>query len=439
MSRWARPKASAVSASVADTASLNSVPAVPDRRVAVRPTAAGLAAVRRGDPWLFDGSITSAQPDDLPPGAIAIVFDDRRRVAGVGLWDPTSPIRVRMLHAGGACEIGPAFFVDRLRAALSRRDSLVGATDTTAWRWVHGENDALPALVVDRYNDTVVVKIYSAAWLPHLPSLVHTIGEVAPFGVSRVVLRTARGVRAAADAAGLGDGVTVMGEAPVAPVGFLERGLRLEADVVRGHKTGHFLDQRDNRALVRSMSAGRHVLDVFSATGGFSLAAAAGGATSVTMVDQSRPALDTARANIALNTGLGEVAACEVSDLCGDAFDILERLAADGRTWDVVVLDPPSFAPNAASRPRALRAYRRLAAAGLAITAPGGMLVQASCSARVDVDELAGCVQSAARSVGRRAREIRRTGHPVDHPIGFDRGAYLKALYVSVAASGTKN
>lgn len=424
---------------MADTDIFRDLPAIPERRVAVRPTTAGLAAVRRHDPWLFDGSIASANPDDLPAGAVAVVFDDRRRVAGVGLWDPASPIRVRMLHAGGSCDVGAELWRQRLAESLARRSSLVDTPDTDAWRWVHGENDGLPALIIDRYADTVVVKLYSAAWLAHLPSVIDAIMDVAPFAVRRVVVRAARTVADAARAAGVADGSTVVGTAPDAPVRFVERGLQLRADVVRGHKTGHFLDQRDNRALVRSMASGRRVLDVFSATGGFALAAAAGGAESVTMVDVSRPALDTARANIAANSDLVDVAACDVNDVCGDAIEVLDRFAAEGRTWDLVIVDPPSFAPNAASRARALHAYRRLAAAGLRVTESGGTMVQASCSARVDVDELADCVQRAARHTNRRVREQRRTAHPIDHPIGFDRGAYLKALYVSVAAAGTKN
>ena len=141
------------------------------RRVAVRPTAAGLRAVRSGDPWLFDGSIASADPNDLPAGSVAVVFDDRR-VVGVGLWDPESPIRVKMLHSGGALAVEPRVWVNRLTAALDRRHGLVDDPLTTAWRWVHGENDGLPGLVLDRYVDTLVIKLYSGAWYPHLGDII---------------------------------------------------------------------------------------------------------------------------------------------------------------------------------------------------------------------------------------------------------------------------
>jgi len=408
----------------------------PGRRVGVRVTPAGLRAVRSGEPWLFDGSIASASPPDLPSGSVAIIFDDRRRVAGVGLWDPDSPIRVKMLHGGGAVTVDADLWRTRLSAALDRRRSLIDDPDTTAWRWVHGENDGMPGLVVDRYADTLVVKCYTAAWVPHLDDVLAALVDIgAP---ERIVIRHSRRI---GDAFPYADGETVHGPAPTAPVVFRERGLTMAADVVTGHKTGHFLDQRDNRALVRSAAEGLRVLDVFSATGGFALAAAAGGATSVHLVDVSQPALDTARANVARNRHISGVAACEISTTRGDAFAVLERLVDEGREFDLVILDPPSFAQNAASVPTALEAYERLARLGIRLTVPGGTLVQASCSSRVDVDQLAEAMRLATRGTGRRIRERRRTGHPVDHPIGFPQGGYLKALYVEVAASvaGTKN
>ena len=399
------------------------------RRVAVRVSPAGLRAVRSGDPWLFDGSITSVRPDDLPSGSIAIVFDDRRRVAGVGLWDPDSPIRVKMLHAGGSIEVGPDLWARRLMAALDRRRGLIDDPDTTGWRWVHGENDGLPGLIVDRYGDTLVVKLYTAAWFPHLDQIVAALVDI---GLpERVVLRLSRRVKAASDRV---DGEVLVGSLPDQPIRFTERGLVMEADVISGHKTGHFLDQRDNHALVRSMAQGAHVLDMFSSTGGFSVAAAAGGATSVHMVDISQPALDTARRNLGHNRHIAAVARCEVTSECGDAFEVLGQLAQRGHEFDLVIIDPPSFAHNEAAVPRALSSYRRLVRAGLAVTANGGTLVQASCSSRVDADQLATAVAEGARGSGKRVREIRRTGHPVDHPISFDHGSYLTAVYASVAA-----
>ena len=396
----------------------------------MRPTAAGLRAVRSGDPWLFEGSIASADPNDLPAGSVAVVFDDRR-VVGVGLWDPESPIRVKMLHSGGALAVEPRVWVNRLTAALDRRHGLVDDPLTTAWRWVHGENDGLPGLVLDRYVNTLVVKLYSGAWYPHLGDIIAAAQKVLPS--ERVVLRCARRVSPPADTPG--DGDVLVGSQFDGTLTYLERGLRMSADVRRGNKTGAFLDQRDNRTLVGAACDGARVLDVFTATGGFALAAAAGGARSVHLVDISQPAIDVAKANIEQNRNIAAVRRCEITSQRGDAFNIMESLAASGEQFDVVIIDPPSFAQNEKSIPKALSSYRRLARAGLRLTVDGGLLVQASCSSRITIDELGHEMRTASREVGRPFMELRRTGHAIDHPIGFSRGAYLKALYAAVAAS----
>ncbi len=414
---------------------IDTLPRRGDRRVAVHATPAGARAVRSGDPWLFDGSIT--REGDGSAGDLAVVFDPDRDFAGIGLFDPASPIRVRMLHHGQPTDIDDRWWASRIDTALARRESLAADEATTAYRLIHGENDGLPGLVVDRYADTLVAKIYTPAWLPNLRSVLPPLIERT--GADRVVLRTSRALSATSSDETPGDGAVLFGDPPAGPIGVLERGLRLGVDVVAGHKTGHFLDQRDNRALVRSLAEGAEVLDVFSSTGGFSLSAAAGGARSVHMVDVSGPALSTAEENLRRNRHLAEVAACRVTSTRGDAFEVLEGLVADGRAFDLVVLDPPSFARAANQVDRAIAAYERLAALGIELTRSGGTMVQASCSARIDVDTLAGAVSRAAGRSSRRVREIRRTGHPVDHPIGFRHGAYLKALYVSVVDSGTKN
>ena len=400
------------------------------RRVAVRPTTAGLHAVKSGDPWLYDGSISSADPADLPAGSVAVIFDGRR-VVGVGLWDPSSPIRVKVLHSGGPLNVDRQLWIDRLEAAKARRGALVDDLSTTAWRWVHGENDNLPGLVLDRYDDTLVIKLYSDAWYPHLHDVVSAAQEV--MLSTTVVLRCARRVTPPVGAPT--DGEVLLGSMTTGTVSYLERGLTMTADVRRGNKTGTFLDQRDNRSLVAAACDGARVLDVFTATGGFALAAAAGGARSVHLVDISQPALDVAQANIDRNRNVGAVRRCVVTTQQGDAFQVMESLAASGERYDVVVVDPPSFAQNEKSIPRALSSYRRLARAGLRLTTDGGLLVQASCSSRITVDDLAREMRTASREVGRSFVEVRRTGHPVDHPIGFARGAYLKALYAAVAAS----
>lgn len=407
---------------------LSRLPSPADRRLAVRVTRDALRQLRGGSPWLYDGSITSVSHDGAP-GDLAVVFDEQRRFAAIGLWDPTSPIRLKVLHTGSPRPIDRGFWSVRLDAAIDRRAGLIADEGTDAYRLVHGENDGLPGLVVDRYADTAVVKLYTPAWFPHLGDVLDVLSERSPS--RRIVLRLGRSV-ATGETFGLGDGDTLVGDAPTGPVMFHERGLLLEADVVHGQKTGHFLDQRDNRALVRSMAAGLDVLDVFSSTGGFSVSAAAGGAASVHMVDQSAPAVATAERNLAHNRRLAEVRRCSTHATVGDAFEVLAALARRDQRFDLVVVDPPSFASNRGAVPRALAAYGRLTRLALAVTKPGGILVQCSCSSRVSSDEFVQSVLAAAASAGRDVHVTRRTGHAVDHPIGFEHGEYLKAVHLAV-------
>jgi 23S rRNA (cytosine1962-C5)-methyltransferase len=407
---------------------LDRLPRPSDRRIAVRVTRDALRQLRGGSPWLYDGSITSASHDGAP-GDLAVVFDEQRDFAAIGLWDPTSPIRVKVLHTGRPRTIDGRFWRDRLDAALDRRAGLLADGTTNAYRLVHGENDGFPGLIVDQYDRTLVVKLYSPAWFPHLSDVIRVVRD--RLGPDRVVLRLGRSV-AVGETFGCVDGDTIVGDPPAGPVKFRERGLVLEADVVRGQKTGHFLDQRDNRALVRSMASGLAVLDVFSSTGGFSVSAAAGGATSVHMVDQSASAIEAAERNLAHNRHLPEVRRCATHATVGDAFEVLGRLAERDERFDLVIVDPPSFASNQGAVPRALAAYARLTRLALAVTVAGGTLVQSSCSSRVGTDDFVQAVLDAAAAAGRDVHVTRRTGHAVDHPIGFEHGEYLKTVYLSV-------
>ena len=407
---------------------LDRLPAVGDKRIAVRVTRDALRQLRGGSPWLYDGSITSVSHDGAP-GDLAVVFDHDRRFAAIGLYDPTSPIRVKVLHAGAPLPIDHDFWRARIGAALDRRTALDADPATDAYRLVHGENDGVPGLVADRYAGTVVVKLYTPAWFPHLRDVVDVVRELQP--CERVVVRLGRSV-AVGETFGLADGDVLVGPPLDGPVRFRERGLVMEADVAHGQKTGHFLDQRDNRALVRGMAAGADVLDVFASTGGFSLSAAAGGARSVHLVDQSAPALDTARRNFDHNRNLPEVRRCAFHTTAGDAFEVLTTLAGRDERFDLTIVDPPSFASNQAAVPRALAAYGRLTRLALAVTKPGGALVQASCSSRVTTDDFVATVVDAAASARRDVTEIRRTGHAADHPVGFEYGEYLAAIYLRV-------
>ena len=406
------------------------LPTVPERRVAVRVTPDALRQVRGGHPWVFDGAVTSAS-HEAPAGALAVVFDQQRRFAAIGLWDPGSPIRVRVLHVGAPTAVDAAFWRDRISRALQLRSALIDDVGTTGYRCVHGENDGLPGLVIDRYDDTAVVKLYTAAWHPHLRPVVDAFVDLT--GVRRVVLRHSRAAASSATGS-VAPTSMLLGDAPTQSVRFLEHGLRFDADVLLGQKTGHFLDQRDNRALVGELAGGGRVLDVFCCTGGFTVHAAAGGAGSVTSVDRNAPALDSTRKNLTLNAGLPAVATCRHDTVEGDAFEVLERFARERRRYDVVVIDPPSFASRASQVDRAITAYAALTRLGIDLVAPGGMLVQSSCSSRVDQRRFHSTVRDAAHGTGRTFEEWARTGHAVDHPVGFPEGRYLKTVFARIGA-----
>lgn len=414
------------------TLRLPDLPAVPDRRLALRLTPDALRQMRGGHPWIYAESITSGpQPEhaDAIAGTLAVVFDEKRRFSGIGLWDPTSPIRCRMLHAGRPTPIDRSHWRRKIDTAAGIRHGLE-SEGTTGFRLLNGENDGTGGLVVDRYASTLVVKLYSAAWLPHLADFLSALIDAqAP---DRIVLRLGRLLQrvVARSGTGLIDGQTVYGSPPEEPVRFLENGLTFEADVLSGQKTGHFLDQRHNRSLVRSLSRGADVLDVFCCTGGFSVHAAAGGATTVHSIDRSRPAVDSARRIMSLNAD--HTATTRHTTAVADAFEALGELAGGDRSFDVIVVDPPAFASRASEKQAALRAYGALTRAATGLLRPGGRLVQASCSARVSEEELVAVVRDAIVAEGRSVRTMDRTGHAVDHPVTFSQGKYLKAVFAIV-------
>jgi 23S rRNA (cytosine1962-C5)-methyltransferase len=311
------------------------------------------------------------------------------------------------------------------RAELNHADS-----GTTGFRWVNGESDGLPGLCIDRYGDTVVAKIYTAAWLPHLEGVAHAVRE--ELGAARLVLRLSRNSANAAAAVGLSDGSVLYGE-PMhgnAAVLFQENHLTFEAEVQAGQKTGFFLDQRDNRARVEALAKGARVLNAFSFSGGFSLYAARGGAVEVTSLDLSKHALASAERNFALNAHVSTIAACKHRTVQADCFDWLAGAA--GEDYDVVVLDPPCLAKRQAEVDAAIKAYFKLATLGLACVRTGGLLVSCSCSAHVQADAFYDIVLQAVERSGRRWEEVQRTTQPHDHPATIDEAKYLKCIYIKV-------
>jgi 23S rRNA (cytosine1962-C5)-methyltransferase len=397
-------------------------------RLRLRITAAAETAVRSGHPWVFSDSILESNRAGQT-GELAVIYDRKNRFLAVGLFDPDSPIRVRILHAGKPQTIDRAWWQARLEQSLTRRRDLFDA-QTTGYRLIHGESDGWPGLVLDRYDTTLVLKLYTASWLPRLDDTLALLKENVPG--ERVVLRLSRNMERRPLARR--DGEIVFSERAVpeagAPVTFLESGLRFEADVLRGQKTGFFLDQRESRREVETLARGRRVLNAFSFSGGFSVYAARGGATAVTDLDISAHALAAAKRNFALNNNFPGVAACHHDTAQGDAF---EWLAASAAKFDLVVLDPPSLAKRAVEREGALRAYERLATLGIAQLAPDGILVAGSCSAHVPAKEFFEVVRRAAAKSGRTFTELKTLRHPPDHPASFKEAEYLKVIYLKFA------
>lgn len=374
-------------------------------RLRVRPTAESI--VRSGHPWVFADSIKEQNRDGVA-GELAAIFDRNDKFLAVGFYDPDSPIRVRILHAGKPAQIDSAFWKSRFDAALSKRDALFDSR-TTGYRCIHGENDGFPGLVLDRYGTTYVFKIYTPAWLQR-------VDEIARFvSAERVVLRVSRNLK------GRADGETLKGQ-PTEVVEFVENGLRFEAEVLRGQKTGFFLDQRENRAIVETLARGRDVLNAFSFSGGFSVYAARGGARSVCDLDISSHALASARRNVALN----KLEGVRHETVQADTFEFLA--AKPNRKFGLLILDPPSLAKRQSEKARALHAYRSLVEMALPWLAPGGVLVSASCSAHVSPDEFFSTVLETGGKGG--LTEFKRTENPPDHPATFPEARYLKCIYL---------
>jgi len=388
----------------------------------LRVTAAAESIIRGGHPWVFAQSVRE-QNRDGTTGELAVIFDRNDRFLAVGLYDSDSPIRVRVLHAGKPQPIDASWWRQNAENAFNLRKDLFADHQTTGFRCINGENDGWPGLVLDQYGDARVMKLYTAAWLPRLREIAALLK-----GEGRLVLRLSRNIQQIAhDEFGLDDGTTLHGSAIEAPVEFLENGLRFEADVLRGQKTGFFLDQRENRSHLEALARGKTVLNLFSYSGGFSLYAARGGAPMVCSLDISEHALNAARRNFALNPSIPALAACRHETIQADAFLWLRD--DPGRKFDLIILDPPSLAKREAEKTDAMGAYAKLIESCLARLDKKGILVAASCSAHVTAEEFFTLARGAAQKSNRSFEEIRATRHPVDHPATYPEGEYLKCIY----------
>jgi 23S rRNA (cytosine1962-C5)-methyltransferase len=377
-------------------------------------------------PWLFAGSVGRLEGRARPGDTVEVLADDLRPL-GRAAYSPRSQIRARFWTFDPAEAIDDAFFKRRIAAAVARRDALPDLRGQQGVRLIHAESDGLPGVIADRYGDTVVVQLTSAGADTWRAAIVAALLKAT--GCARIYERSdsdVRGLEGLESATGWLHG-EASGEAPV----ILENGVHLAVDIAGGHKTGFYLDQRDNRALLGQLAAGKDVLNCFCYTGGFSLQALAGGAATVLSIDSSGPALAQARANLALNPALP---AGQAEWLEADVFQALRDFRKGGRQFDLVVLDPPKFAPSAAHADRAARAYKDINLLGFRLLRPGGLLMTYSCSGGIGLELFQKIVAGAALDAGRDARIVRRLSGAGDHPVAlsFPEGEYLKGLLVQV-------
>lgn len=391
------------------------------KRLAVKLNAKAEQFVLQGHPWVFSNNIIKIN-DDAKSGDLAIIFGkSKNRVIGLGLYDANSPIRIKMLHSGyEKAEINVDFFHKKIEVAFAKRKDLL-KSNTNSYRLLFGENDGFPGLIADVYADVLVVKIYSEIWLQYIETIIPSLQETAR--AKTVVLRLSRSLEQSKQH-DLENGEVVFGVLENEVVKFVEHNVNFSANVIKGHKTGYFLDHRANRKQVGEWSKGKTVLDVFSYAGGFSVHALYNGASEVTSLDISAQALEVAVQNGKLNhyTGKHKV-------IAGDAFEALAELIKKNITFDVVVIDPPSFAKQTSEISLAKKKYAQLARLGEQLTAKKGLLVLASCSSRVLAEDFFDINQSILDKVNRPYKTILKTMHDSDHPIGFPEGAYLKCGY----------
>jgi len=388
-------------------------------------TAAAERQIRHGLPWLRSDDIRS-QSRVGQAGDWAIVLDRKRRHLAVGLYDPLRPVRVCCFPLNTPVPPDEAWLTQQIAAANQQRAFLL-ETQTTGYRILHGENDGLPGLVLDRYDQVLVLKLYTAAWIPHLYFLLAAIKAVLP--LPQLVLRLSDSVLAHPELLfHLEDGLTLWGEEVEEPVLFEENGLWFEADVVSGLRTGFFFDQRDNRALVETITEGKTVLIGYAHTGSFPLYAARGGARHVVSLSASQPALAMALHQFERNRATPTIAAADHELLMGDVLLTLSQLHQSQRRFDVVVLIPPPFAQEPDKVESALDLYSKLTRRALPLLRPHGFLFISSRSEAIPAETFYETIHKTATRLWQPLEEIQRTGQPLDHPIAFPEAAYLKGV-----------
>jgi 23S rRNA (cytosine1962-C5)-methyltransferase len=375
----------------------------------------------RRHPWIFSGAVARVDGDPASGATVDMLATGGQFLARAA-YSPSSQIRARIWTFDPAEEMDADFFHRRIHTAITARAALYIPSGTDALRLIHAESDGLPGLIVDRYADTLVIQFLSAGaefWRETIADIL-----LEETGLQSIYERSDADVR---ELEGLSQRTgTLRGVIPNFPFIILENSLKFTVNLETGHKTGFYLDQRENRLRVRSLAEGRDMLDCFCYTGGFTVNALAGGAKSVLSVDSSGEALALCRQNVALNSPDD----ARHSILEGDVFQLLRKFRDEARSFDLIVLDPPKFAPTIAQAEKAARGYKDINLLAFKLLRPGGLLVTCSCSGGVDAALFQKIVASAALDAGVDAQILAHLEQAPDHPVAlnFPEGSYLKGL-----------
>ncbi|KAA0247498.1 MAG: 23S rRNA (cytosine(1962)-C(5))-methyltransferase RlmI [Ignavibacteriota bacterium] len=377
--------------------------------------------IKRKHPWIFSGAIEKVEGNPANGETIQI-FSSNKTLVGVGSYSPSSQIRVRVWSFNPEEKIDKDFFRKKFLAASQFRKRIVDTSQTNAYRIINSENDGLPGLIVDRYADYLICQFLSSGSDFHKKIITETLDEVFnPIGIyerSDVEIRIKEGLEPTKG--------TLSGKEPDDLIQILENGLKFSVDVKNGHKTGFYLDQRDNRKLVSEFSRGKNVLNCFSYTGGFSVYALSSGAKNLTQIEASESALDLSTKNIELNNPDDS----KIENISGDVFEVLRKFRDERRTFDLIILDPPKFAESESQIQKASRGYKDINLLAIKLLNPGGILFTFSCSGHISQELFQKIVADAALDSGREVKIIKQLTQAADHPVAlnFPEGLYLKGL-----------
>jgi 23S rRNA (cytosine1962-C5)-methyltransferase len=375
----------------------------------------------RRHPWVFSGAIARVDGNPASGESVDLVAADGQFLARAA-FSPSSQIRARVWSFDPSESVDTDFFRNRIKSAIASREAWLDNGETNAVRLIHAESDGLPGLIVDRYADMLVLQSLTAGseyWKDILASLL-----LEATGLTTIFERSDADVR---ELEGLAPCIgPLRGTLSPQPLTINENGLKFHVNIETGHKTGFYLDQRFNRHRLRELAEGRSVLDCFCYTGGFTVNALAGGARSVFSVDASVDALAMCRENCSLNNLLLD----RLDTLVGDVFQVLRKFRDEARSFDLIILDPPKFAPTAAQAAKAARGYKDINLLAFKLLRPGGILVTFSCSGGIDAGFFQKIIASAALDAGVEAQIVEHLSQAPDHPVAlnFPEGAYLKGL-----------